>query len=476
MNDSLKKAFAEGQVQVFVGAGLSQEQYPSSDRFRDILLNAPIYIEGQETTLSEYLGPKPLSLEDVAEYYELYDRSDGLVRKIREVFGEKPRPDDLHQSLWSFPGVRIIYTTNFDCSIEDAIPSHRQQPIVLTSLKSIREIDPLRRIVFKPHGCARLSSYREEFVVTRDDYLKYATRRPLESLQTLYDLQKKVFLFLGYGLRDLHIRHILIEAERISGVESYAIMKDEKGPELRYWEKHGVCVIRMDIREFLADVFDEFPIDQSEWSVKGDLRVADKEEIANKAFRTLRQLAEQANDAQLDVFIDSGTTCLHFAKALLQGIRQRFVSSKRLRLVTNSPEVISACVSSMGSLKEDERVRIISLGGPLRHHTHAFTPDSLEAESQLSALKRSSGNRSIAFVGVSYITPDGLLTRTEAEVAIKKAFVECADEVFVLADHDKARWIEGGIVFSKLSNEKISIITDRVENMAIFQANVREII
>ena len=57
-------------------------------------------------------------------------------------------------------------------------------------------------------------------------------------------------------------------------------------------------------------------------------------------------------------------------------------------------------------------------------------------------------------------TESELKTKTEAEVAIKKAFIGVAHEVYILADHSKTSNITGH-VFSLWDKERMTIVTDR---------------
>jgi len=112
-------------------------------------------------------------LEDAAQFYEIYRKADGLYRFINETFApiESGEPRELHRKLWRLPNTRFIYTTNFDFLIEDAIERPKQSPRVVTEARDLRDIDESERIVFKPHGCARMSKKREAFVITRNDFL-----------------------------------------------------------------------------------------------------------------------------------------------------------------------------------------------------------------------------------------------------------------------------------------------------------------
>ena len=173
MDKFLEDSFGNGNVQLFVGSGLSDVFYPNGEQLCQKLLKALIYVEGSQTRLLDVLKGRNVSLEDAAQFYEVYQGTGALVRFLKDEFGEAKRPIDVHENLWKLPHVQWIYTTNFDCLIEDALGRPKQLPEVLTRASDIRELSPDRRAVFKPHGCARRSVDRSEFVITRNDYLNY---------------------------------------------------------------------------------------------------------------------------------------------------------------------------------------------------------------------------------------------------------------------------------------------------------------
>ena len=71
----------------------------------------------------------------------------------------------------------------------------------------------------------------------------------------------------------------------------------------------------------------------------------------------------------------------------------------------------------------------------------------------------------LAFVGASSIGVDGLQTRTDDEVAIKRAFIGKSREVFILVDHSKLTPIVQGKKFSGFDRKKMTVLTDRPEAM-----------
>jgi DeoR/GlpR family transcriptional regulator of sugar metabolism len=462
MDTYLEEAFSSGNVQLFVGSGLSKGLYPDSLELREKLLDDPIFVDAAETALKKVLGGADgVSLEDAAEFYELYQGPDALLRVVKRLYGVAKKPGDIHDKLWKLPHVRWIYTTNFDCLVEDALCRPKQPPEVITRVSDIPDVSRTRRVVFKPHGCARKSVVRDEFVITRNDYLNYSHRRTLEMLKTLYDISTKVFLFLGYSLRDLNMRHIITEASRIAKVRSYAILQETSGPESRYWQKLGVTLVQGNAEDFVTDVLKSFPAYEFEWDQKADVRVEEKAQIATKALRILKDAI--TTDSEINVIIDAGSTTLHFAKLLAREVQEGNASLRNVRIVTNSPFVMEELTPALRHSKIDCSPTII--GGPLRFSTRAYTPDITSAQNQLRPFT-DSRHLTLAFVGATAVDETGLKTKTEAEVPIKKAFIDVANDVYILVDHAKIRSLSGGYVFSEWKKDQMTLITDRVEEMS----------
>lgn len=93
MDTYLQDCFASGNLQLFIGSGLSTVHYPDSNELCDRLIDDPIYVEGLQATLRAVLGnPADVSLEDAADFYELYQGPDALLRVIKHIFGASNLP------------------------------------------------------------------------------------------------------------------------------------------------------------------------------------------------------------------------------------------------------------------------------------------------------------------------------------------------------------------------------------------------
>lgn len=115
------------------------------------------------------------------------------------------------------------------------------------------------------------------------------------------------------------------------------------------------------------------------------------------------------------VILDSGTTVLQLA---------RHIAGKNITVLTNSIDV-AAELSMM------EGVEILLTGGSLRRNTRAAVGAMAE-----ETLRRFRADK--AFLGTNGISiQDGVTTPNPGEAATKRAMVESANQVYVLADPSK---------------------------------------
>lgn len=470
---ALLNAFEIGNVQIFIGSGLSKPPYPSVNDFKQKVLDEPIVINRKISNVRTALNnvsDEMISFEDAAQFYEIYAGEEELLNKIKYNFDTPEKPKKVHTDIWKLPNVKWIYTTNWDCLIEDALGKPQQTPQIITNASKIRDIPEGRRVVFKPHGCARTSENRNEFVITRNDYLNYSNKRPLEWLRTQYDIATKVFLFLGYSLNDLNIRHIITEASKYSKIKAFAVLTETNGPESEYWDKLGVKIVEMSVENFIDELFKHYPPNEAEWEAKINARVQDKIEIANKAVRIIE---DYAKDNVINIILDAGSTSVHLARKLTLKLKNDQLDADKLQIITNSPVIIDELTKVMSIRGKMSSLYII--GGPFRYNTRAFAPEKESAKFQLSFLN-TSNNFTLAFIGATAINEKGLLLGSSHEANIKNEFISCANEVFILADHAKTRILPKGNLFSKWIKNKMKIITDRPEELSVLSSYVNKII
>ena len=89
MDKFLEESFESGNVQLFVGSGLSKGIYPDSKKLLEMFLDDPIYVDATQTTLRQFLSTNlNVPLEDAAEFYELYQGPEELIRVIQRHFNK----------------------------------------------------------------------------------------------------------------------------------------------------------------------------------------------------------------------------------------------------------------------------------------------------------------------------------------------------------------------------------------------------
>ena len=475
MDKHLIEAFKQGNVQLFVGSGLSYGIYDNADRLCKRILKEKIYTGGKERSLKEILsGQSEPSLQDAAEYYEEYNGSYELMALIKRIYSRKRNCTQSHIDLWKMPGVRMIYTTNYDGLIEEGLRSPTREPIIATRLSELKSVDPDYKVVFKPHGCAHTSSERTDFVITRSDYLHYGHRRILEELKTLYDIFTRTFLFIGYSLSDINMQQIITEANRLEpNIRAYAVIKNFAKPEARYWERLNVKLIKRKAADFITETLRIFPPDISEWAGKVEKRVSEKEKIANLAVEIIKE--HYAKDKKgLNIIMDSGSTCLCLARALLHELEETRIQrvlreihkeqkgkgkknkkgkkarrprsgkidlKKSIAIITNSAPIDAEISAYAHAIRQG--LELFTTHGALKPDTQAFifkddggVAKFLNTKPRKGKKKRKERKRkkrkTLAFIGATAITEKALQTKTKDEIVAKKCFIDNAEKVLSL--------------------------------------------
>lgn len=144
------------------------------------------------------------------------------------------------------------------------------------------------------------------------------------------------------------------------------------------------------------------------------------------------------NDGE-SLMIDGGSTTLLFSTNLL--------SKRKLMVITNT--------NTIGNLlKKDKKNRVILTGGQLLKNSLATTGSLTEKTIAQYRVNK-------AIIGVCSIsTEKGFFTSLENEAKIKRAMIESAKEVIILADSSKTKRIEDNFVCSFSLNKKITLVTD----------------
>jgi hypothetical protein len=150
------------------------------------------------------------------------------------VFGRNQEPGSLHHLLARVPSALRIVTTNYDTLIEQAFreagrefhlimsrldTENRQRPVFWwppgSTEPNIGELDRLPEdlpVIYKLHGGFDPTCKWRRCVISEDDYFEVGGRVYESSFLSYADgslLDDRQLLFLGYSLRDVHVRHLL---------------------------------------------------------------------------------------------------------------------------------------------------------------------------------------------------------------------------------------------------------------------------
>lgn len=205
----LKKLIEQRKVILFVGSGVSAG------------LELPTWsglISQMATELdydSDIFATSSDSYTILAEYYKI---KKGSIKPLLEWMNDSWRktPDDLKKSKvhkliadLKFP---LIYTTNYDPFVEDALEIYGNAVNKIVEIPDIGNSDENSTQVIKYHGDL---SNEKSIVLTESDYfdrLKFES--PLD-IKLRSDILGKSILFIGYSLTDLNIRLLLHKLSEI---------------------------------------------------------------------------------------------------------------------------------------------------------------------------------------------------------------------------------------------------------------------
>jgi hypothetical protein len=291
----LQQMVDEGNLVVFLGSRLTAGQTESPEG-PGSLTDAEEIAAG----LAERFGVKHarLDLPEVAQYVYVTRGKPDLYRTVRQLTADC-EPGPVHWFLARFPGLleqlglerryQLIVSTNFDTALERAF-DHEQEPYDLavymasgldkgrfvyfpgdgapepitdpnsyTKLSIGEEYELKRTLIVKIHGAVdgNVGNYRwkENYVITEDNYIDYLSRSPIESLvpvQILDKLRESHCLFLGYPVHDWNLRVFLKRIwEGSIGARSWAVEPDPSGLEKDFWAQSNVDLYAADLADYV---------------------------------------------------------------------------------------------------------------------------------------------------------------------------------------------------------------------------------
>lgn len=199
MINTLRKAFKEKNIILFVGAGVSMNlKIPSWTE----LINHISHELGYEPEIYSTFGD-PLAL---AEYYRLEKGSLGELRSWmdRSWHSDNIKIEDskIHDIIAN-GGFPLIYTTNYDNWIEYAFKYYKKTYKKIVNVGDLKNNDNNTTQIIKFHG-----DFKDDSSIVLDE-TSYFNRLEFESpldIKLRSDVLGKTVLFIGYSLSDINIR------------------------------------------------------------------------------------------------------------------------------------------------------------------------------------------------------------------------------------------------------------------------------
>ena len=288
----------EGRACFFLGAGASLQEAPEEPfnedpdrpphrrRLPTAQALAGAIAEKVGSILPDGAGN---NLLEITSYFEAYFSRRELVDVLGELLDDRHGPGEIHRFLAEIslapPRQRltrrnyshIILTTNYDRFIERALDAAGcKYHLVVNVLRRWSTNDKVRflwvapgggipsfvgqdhqfdekyPLVFKIHGSLGMpEELRDTFVISEEDYYEMAGREHDHTLFP-YEVQECVsrasIIFLGYALRDIHLRHALLTA--FSNAPHFLFNKMVSEFQKRYWLTRNVRGFECDCGTF----------------------------------------------------------------------------------------------------------------------------------------------------------------------------------------------------------------------------------
>jgi NAD-dependent SIR2 family protein deacetylase len=242
---ALIDAIKNRQAVLFAGAGISSKAIGFG----------ALYVRDQLGTQikRDYPGYdfKSRSVEDVCDEYAVLNDRIKLVDRLSELIPQDRDPQESHVA--AVKTFRFIITTNWDLLFEAAYKKINQHYQVLCQDADAPMFNYDQHNLLKIHGSA---DHPVSLVATTDDYENYGGThtRLLDKVAEL--LQNNTVLFVGYGLKDEHVRHLLSRIRRQQQQwtrKAFAFgFYDEVRSKLL--ESRQIEAINADADEFLAEL------------------------------------------------------------------------------------------------------------------------------------------------------------------------------------------------------------------------------
>lgn len=264
--EQLIRSFKEGNVILFVGAGVSMNLgLPSWDSLIDHIAEELDYDPEIYKTFGDHLA--------LAEYYRL---KKGSIGSLRSWMDRKWHASDIdvstskvHENIAKaeFP---IIYTTNYDRWLEYALDYYKKPYTKISSVADLTKVDSNSTQIVKFHG-----DFDDDKSIVLDEtsyFERLGFETPLD-IKLRSDVLGKSVLFIGYSLADINIRFLFYKLSMLwkahhlgeSQPKSYVFSPKPNPVQEKILEQWGIDMISSDIEhpgKALEDFLSKF-IDNS---------------------------------------------------------------------------------------------------------------------------------------------------------------------------------------------------------------------
>lgn len=254
----LNELLSRGELVFFLGAGASSQGDESEESA------APAGLPEGKTLarrLAKRLTLPPAEVDtdnllDVASCYEILADRLYLENELADIFRPRIEPLAVHRFVAQALKLRLIITTNYDLLIEKAFhQQNRAFHVIMTPVEkggarhdlprvlwwqpgaqeptscSTNEWSPVPEdlpVIYKFHGGFDPTGQWQPCTITDDDYFEIGGRIYNSSLipqQIHAQLERSSLLFLGYSLRDMHVRQMINRFSREYSLAHHLVTK-----------------------------------------------------------------------------------------------------------------------------------------------------------------------------------------------------------------------------------------------------------
>lgn len=208
MIDDLRKAVKNGNLILFVGAGVSAS------------LKLPTWSElishiseelGYDSELFKQYGDSLL----LAEYYQVMKGRIGELRSWMDrnwnIDIDTIKNSKIHENIVKL-NCPIIYTTNYDQCLENAYKAWGREYKKIVEVDDLVNLDTSVTQIVKFHGDT-ISD--ESIVLTESSYFERLNFESPLDIKLRADMLGKSILFIGYSLSDINIRLLVYKLEQL---------------------------------------------------------------------------------------------------------------------------------------------------------------------------------------------------------------------------------------------------------------------